>query len=141
MLKFNEYDELISRAEAIQVELTQLLLEPRNSVYVMEEEEQSHEGEIQVKDETDGEDDIGFEPIYFEEGADEIDPSLLNDYQMEVVVDNQADVKENFGESSPRKSLKAALNTSFKGRIVKQEENEFIVVELSGSRAYQVRVK
>lgn len=127
LLKFNEYDELVSRAEAIQLDLTNLLLETRNTDAI----EEQPEDEIKIKDEND-DDTITFEPIYFEsiEGPDdEIEP-LLNDYQMEVVVDS----KENFGEPShaTRKGLKMALNTSFKEKIEKQDD--YVVVELDNKR-------
>jgi hypothetical protein len=127
----------VSRAEAIQLDLTNLLMEARQPVYEVDDDDDP----IAVKNEEDGDDAITFEPIYFEEGTDELDPTLLHDdYQMEVVVD---DSNEHFGESSPmptttKKDLKAALNSSFKETIVKQENRNFMVVELENNkRAFQ----
>jgi stress-induced morphogen len=136
VLKFNEYDELVTRAEAIQMDLTHLLMSPRNLIY-----EDNQEEEILVKSEDDGDDDdITFEPIYFEEG-EEIDPSLLNDdYQIEEVV---VDTNENFAESSQatsKKALKAALNSSVK-ETAKQENRNYLMVELDNNqRVFQCDV-
>lgn len=137
VLKFNEYDELVSRAEAIQLDLTQLLMEARQPIYA--EDDDSQDDPIAVKNEDDGDDAITFEPIYFEENADEIDPSLLHeDYQMEVVVDDTNNSSEPSQMPSTRKGLKAALNSSFKETVVKQENRNYVVVELENNqRAFQ----
>lgn len=113
-------------------------MEARQPVYEVEDDDDEP---ITVKNEEDGDETITFEPIYFEEGADELDPTLLHDdYQMEVVVD---DSNEHFSESSPmqtttKKDLKATLNSSFKETIVKQENRNFMIVELENNkRAFQ----
>lgn len=148
-LKFNEYDELISRAEVIQLDLTNLLTEPKypDDMSMIEEEtteiiEELEEVEgVAIKDE-EGEDGISY---YYEEEAsqdtDEMDPSIIqNDYQMEVVVENAKEGSSSY-TNKPRLNLKAALSTTSatKKKVIKQEEGEeFIVIELENKqRAFQ----
>lgn len=110
LVKFNEYDEFISKAEKIQLDIIHLM---ENKVLLLEMTEPDDNN---VKSEAD--DPIEYEPldeIYFEEQEVEeeegtiisnqeqydeeeiIDPQIIQeDYQLEVVVD---DTKENLMES------------------------------------------
>lgn len=99
----------------------------------------NEEIQVLVKKEDDEDDGITFEPLYFEENADELDPSLLNDdYQMEVVVvDNQNNINE-IAQNLPKKGLKTALT---KEAHVKRESENFLVVELDNmQRGFQCEI-
>lgn len=168
LFKFNEYDELITRAEVIQLDLTNLLTEPKypDEMFMIEEENietveelEEVEQSVGVKDEGETEDGISYEPVFFDEiqeeetsqDTDEINPSIIQgDYLMEVVVDNTKENQTLEGGSSsshfkPRQNLKAALsstkNSSKRIVNVKQEGEEFIVIELDNKqRAFQCDV-
>ncbi|CAG9804863.1 unnamed protein product [Chironomus riparius] len=123
LVKFNEYDEFISKAEKIQLDIIGLI---ENKVMLLE---MSDNEEKQIKQESIEDDPIEYEPddeIYYEsediEGAivsnqeeyeeEIIDPSDYNgqeDYQLEVVVDDSSirykPIKSEY-IYSPTKSIK-----------------------------------
>ncbi|KAG5680922.1 hypothetical protein PVAND_010398 [Polypedilum vanderplanki] len=133
LIKFNEYDELIMKAEAIQLDIVQLL---ENKVLAIDNTKiNGTKTEIE-----DDDDPIEYEPldeIYFqEETAEEIteeqfeeeiiDPTDLQ-FQMEVVVD---DTKENLTEI-------VRHNQSVKTSSVIKNEEGYLIVELDNQRVYQ----
>lgn len=134
LIKFNEYDELIVKAEVIQLDIVQLL---ENKVLTIDNSK-DNVAKTEVEDDDDP---IEYEPLddmyYQEEEANDeiteeqfeeeiIDPTDLQ-FQMEVVVD---DTKEN---------LKEIIRQN--NQSVKRNDEGYLIVELENNqRVYQCDV-
>jgi stress-induced morphogen len=137
LIKFNEYDELITRAECIQVDLIKLMerkLSPQEKVETDED--------FKIKTEENDYDPIEFAPemdnLYFvdEEQAELEHSSIIQEtegYQVEVVVD---DTKENIIDIGRRsQALKTALQSAAKEKIIKAEDkSEYVTIELENNQ-------
>lgn len=147
LVKFNEYDEFITKAEKIQLDIIGLI---ENKVMLLE---MSDNDEKQIKQENIEDDPIEYEPddeIYYE--SEDIEEAIVSnqqeyeeeiidtsdiiqeDYQLEVVVD---DTKENIMDSIRYKPIKSEYNYSLTKNI-KIEEGGYKVISLeNNTRAFQ----
>lgn len=137
LIKFNEYDEFLTKAENLQTELTNMLL-GNTTKYIEAEEEHVDETEtVLIKQENIEIDEnaVMFQPIYESEeenSKNEIDPAS-SDYQMEVVVDN---IKENvIGSASATKQRILAIS---KEKPIKSETvDEYFVIEVGQQKLFR----
>lgn len=145
LTKFNDYDELVMKAEKIQHEIVQMM---ETKVITVKSEDGDEEDDDPIEYEPlDDHFDGGIEEVFegdidqFEGEIEEIvDPSEMQfqeDYQLEVVVD---DTKENFIDSNVSRINQPVYQQSSVKDIIKKEDGYLIVELENNQRMYQCEI-